>query len=29
MGRRAIISHGTGAEPGWIWYPWLADRPII
>ncbi len=26
MGRRAIIFHGTGAEPGWIWYPWLADR---
>jgi hypothetical protein len=26
MGRRAIIFHGTGAEPGWIWYPWLANR---
>lgn len=26
MGRRAIIFHGTHAEPGWIWYPWLADR---
>jgi predicted alpha/beta hydrolase family esterase len=26
MGRRAIIFHGTGARPGWIWYPWLADR---
>jgi hypothetical protein len=26
MGRRAIIFHGTGAQPGWIWYPWLADR---
>lgn len=26
MGRRAIIFHGTRAQPGWIWYPWLADR---
>lgn len=26
MGRRAIIFHGTGARPEWIWYPWLADR---
>ncbi|GAA4705386.1 hypothetical protein APR04_001925 [Promicromonospora umidemergens] len=26
MGRRAIIFHGTHAEPGWIWYPWLGDR---
>ena len=26
MGRRAIIFHGTGAQPGWIWYPWLAER---
>lgn len=26
MGRRAIIFHGTGAEPGLIWYPWLAGR---
>ncbi|MEU4386914.1 alpha/beta fold hydrolase [Promicromonospora sp. NPDC023805] len=26
MGRNAIIFHGTGAEPGWIWYPWLAGR---
>jgi uncharacterized protein len=26
MGRRAIIFHGTGAEPAWIWYPWLAER---
>lgn len=26
MGRRAIVFHGTGAEPGWIWYPWLAGR---
>ena len=26
MARRAIIFHGTHAEPGWIWYPWLADR---
>ena len=26
MGRRAIIFHGTGAQPEWIWYPWLADR---
>jgi len=26
MGRSAIIFHGTGAEPEWIWYPWLAGR---
>lgn len=26
MARRAIIFHGTNAQPGWIWYPWLADR---
>lgn len=26
MARNAIIFHGTGAEPGWIWYPWLAER---
>jgi predicted alpha/beta hydrolase family esterase len=26
MGRRAIIFHGTGAQPEWAWYPWLADR---
>lgn len=26
MTRNAIIFHGTGAEPGWIWYPWLAKR---
>ncbi|MCP2263784.1 RBBP9/YdeN family alpha/beta hydrolase [Promicromonospora thailandica] len=26
MGRRAIIFHGTRADPRWIWYPWLADR---
>jgi predicted alpha/beta hydrolase family esterase len=26
MHRNAIIFHGTHAEPGWIWYPWLADR---
>jgi uncharacterized protein len=26
MGRKAIIFHGTGARPEWIWYPWLADR---
>lgn len=26
MGRRAIIFHGTGGRPEWIWYPWLADR---
>ncbi|MFI9488975.1 alpha/beta fold hydrolase [Promicromonospora sp. NPDC052451] len=26
MGRRAIIFHGTNADPAWIWYPWLADR---
>jgi predicted alpha/beta hydrolase family esterase len=26
MGRRAIIFHGTGARPEWIWYPWLAGR---
>lgn len=26
MGRNAIIFHGTGAQPDWIWYPWLAER---
>jgi uncharacterized protein len=26
MGRKAIIFHGTGARPEWLWYPWLADR---
>jgi uncharacterized protein len=26
MGPRAIIFHGTGARPEWIWYPWLASR---
>jgi predicted alpha/beta hydrolase family esterase len=26
MGRNAIIFHGTGAQPDWIWYPWLAAR---
>lgn len=26
MERRAIIFHGTAAQPGWIWYPWLANR---
>jgi uncharacterized protein len=26
MGRRAIIFHGTGARPEYLWYPWLADR---
>jgi uncharacterized protein len=26
MGRKAIIFHGTGALPEYIWYPWLADR---
>lgn len=26
MGRNAIIFHGTGAQPGYIWYPWLAGR---
>ncbi len=26
MGRKAIIFHGTGAQPEFIWYPWLADR---
>jgi uncharacterized protein len=26
MGRKAIIFHGTGARPEFIWYPWLADR---
>jgi predicted alpha/beta hydrolase family esterase len=24
--RNAIIFHGTGAQPEWIWYPWLAER---
>ena len=26
MGPRAIIFHGTGGRPEYIWYPWLADR---
>jgi uncharacterized protein len=26
MARRAIIFHGTGARPEYIWYRWLADR---
>ncbi|MFF5292167.1 alpha/beta hydrolase [Paractinoplanes globisporus] len=26
MGRRAIIFHGTGANPSVAWYPWLAKR---
>jgi predicted alpha/beta hydrolase family esterase len=26
MGRSAIIFHGTGAQPEWLWYPWLAER---
>jgi predicted alpha/beta hydrolase family esterase len=26
VGRRAIIFHGTGANPGVAWYPWLAGR---
>lgn len=26
MRRRVIIFHGTGANPGVAWYPWLADR---
>lgn len=26
MGPNAIIFHGTGAQPDWAWYPWLADR---
>lgn len=25
-GPRAIIFHGTGANPGVAWYPWLAGR---
>jgi len=25
-GRRAIIFHGTGANPNVAWYPWLAGR---
>ena len=24
--RNAIIFHGTGARPEWLWYTWLADR---
>ena len=24
--RRAIIFHGTGGNPGVVWYPWLAAR---
>jgi uncharacterized protein len=24
--RRAIVFHGTGARPEYIWYPWLAGR---
>lgn len=26
MHRRAIIFHGTNADPGVAWYPWLAGR---
>lgn len=26
MARTAIIFHGTGARPEYIWYPWLAQR---
>lgn len=26
MARNAIIFHGTGARPEYIWYPWLAAR---
>jgi predicted alpha/beta hydrolase family esterase len=26
MTRHAIIFHGTGANPGVAWYPWLAGR---
>ncbi|MEV4121580.1 alpha/beta hydrolase [Micromonospora sp. NPDC049645] len=26
MARRAIIFHGTGANPDVCWYPWLAER---
>jgi len=26
MTRKAIIFHGTGARPTYIWYPWLAER---
>lgn len=26
MGQKAIIFHGTGARPEYIWYPWLAER---
>lgn len=26
MAKKAIIFHGTGARPEWIWYPWLAER---
>jgi uncharacterized protein len=26
VARKAIIFHGTGARPEYIWYPWLADR---
>src|SRR5918997_4008309 len=26
MGPNAIIFHGTGARPEYIWYPWLAAR---
>jgi uncharacterized protein len=26
MSRRAIVFHGTGARPEYIWYPWIAQR---
>jgi pimeloyl-ACP methyl ester carboxylesterase len=26
VGRNAIIFHGTGARPEWLWYSWLGDR---
>ncbi len=26
MGRRAILFHGTGGHPDYLWYPWLAAR---
>lgn len=26
MGQKAVIFHGTGARPEYLWYRWLADR---
>jgi predicted alpha/beta hydrolase family esterase len=26
MARNAIVFHGTGARPEWLWYSWLGER---